>query len=142
MAEDPLAEEAEEEIGELKTKGRENDWKQADRDALFGAFDRWLMHLRVLDPKDESFLRLAVLNELTWLIDDPVIGEHAWEHIRGIAKRLGREDLHELRGAWIIATFELAAEAPEVPWFLEKLFGLAADPGTRWAVFGAYENVP
>jgi hypothetical protein len=139
---DPLTDEAEDEIGALKIKGEANGWKQPDIHALFQAFDKWLGHPRLLDPKDTSFLRFAVLNELTWLISTPIIGAHAWEHIRGIAKRLGPEDPHELRESWRIATFELAAEPPECPDFLEKLFTLAQDEDTRWAVFSAYENFP
>lgn len=141
-AEDPLSDEAETEIGTLIEKGKESGWQRPDIEALFRAFDRWLQHPRLLDPADESFLRLAVLNELTWLISEPVVGEHAWEHIRGIARRLGRGDPHGLRESWRIATFELAAEPPENPEFLERLFSLAAEEDTRWAVFAAYENVP
>ena len=121
----PLADEAEAEIGALKAKGKESGWEQPDIDALIRAFDKWLQHPRLLDPEDESLLRVTVLNELTWLISEPVVGEHAWEHIRDIAKRLGRDDPHELRESWRIATFELAA-----------------DEDTRWAVFSAYESVP
>ena len=139
---DPITDEAEDEIGELKIKGEANGWKQSDIDALFQAFDKWLEHPRLLDPKDASFLRFAVLNELTWLISTPIIGKHAWEHIREIARRLGPEDPYELRESWRIATFELAAEPPECPDFLEKLFTLAGDEDTRWAVFAAYENFP
>lgn len=140
--EDPLVDEAEAEIGTLKAKGKDSGWEQADLDALFRAFERWLQHPRLLDAKDESLLRVTVLNELTWLVSEPIVGDHAWRHIRDIAKLLGRDDPHELRESWRIATFELAAEAPECPEFLEKLFGLAADEDTRWAVFSAYENVP
>jgi glutathione S-transferase len=142
MAEHPLADEAEGELHELMTKGEANGWARADREALFAAFDRWLADPRLLDREDLSLLRVTVLNELTWLLDHPVIGDDAWDHLRGIAKELGREDHDGLREAWIIATFELAAEVPEVPWFLEKLFSFAGDGETRWAVFGAYENVP
>ncbi len=140
--EDPLVEEAEAELGELMAMGEANGWTRADREALFAGFDRWLAHPRLLDREDPSLLRVRVLNELTWLVEDPVIGDDAWEHIRGIAKDLGREDHDGLRESWIIANFELAAEAPEDPVFLEKLFSLAADAETRWAVFGAYVNVP
>jgi len=139
---DPLVAEAEDEIGTLKERGEESGWAASDQDALFQAFDRWLGHPHVLDCADEGFLRATVLNEITWLISKPGIGEAAWEYIRGIAKKLGQEDSHGLRESWIIATFELAAEAPEEPEFLEKLFSMAADEDTRWAIFGAYENVP
>lgn len=137
-----LADEAEAEIGALKAKGRASGWEQSDIDALLRTFDRWLQHPRLLDPEDESLLRVTILNELTWLISEPVVGEQAWEHIRGIAKLLGRDDPHELRESWRIAAFELAAEPPECPDFLMKLFSLAADADTRWAVFAAYENCP
>jgi hypothetical protein len=139
--EDPLVAEAEEEIGTLKQSGEAGGWPQSVREALFRAFDRWLAHPRLLDQGDLS-LRMTVLNELTWLIRKPEIGVPAWEYIRGVAKRLGREDLHDLRESWIITTFELAAEPPEDRDFLEDLFSLAADEETRWAVFGAYRNVP
>lgn len=142
MAEYPLADEAEAEIAELRAKGAENGWTQADREALFAAFDRWLADPRLLDREDPGLLRVTVLNELTWLVSDPVIGDDAWEHIRGITKELGREDHDGLRESWIIANFELTAEAPEVPEFLERLFSLAGEAETRWAIFGAYENVP
>ena len=140
--EDPLVAEAEEEIGTLKQQGEASGWPQPDREALFRAFDRWLAHPRLLEPAEESFLRLTVLNELTWLIGKPEIGEQAWDYIRGVAKRLGQEDPHGLRESWIITTFELAAEPPEQRDFLEDLFSLAADEETRWAVLGAYRNVP
>jgi hypothetical protein len=140
--EDALVDEAEEEIGTLKQQGEASGWAQPDREALFSAFDRWLAHPRLLDPADESFLRTRVLNELTWLIGKPEIGVPAWEYIRGVAKRLGREDPHGLRESWIISTFELAAEPPAQRDFLADLFSFAADEETRWAVFGAYRNVP
>jgi hypothetical protein len=142
MAEDPLVDEAETEIAGLAARGEENGWMKEDRAALFAAFDRWLEHPRLLDRGDVGMLRWTVLNELTWLVSDPVIDDDAWEHIRGIAKELGRDDHDGLREAWIIANFELAAEAPEVPRFLERLFSFAADAETRWAIFGAYVNVP
>ncbi|MCW1884868.1 hypothetical protein OKA04_09020 [Luteolibacter flavescens] len=139
---DPLSDEAEEEIGTLRQRGEESGWAELDRAALFHAFDRWLAHPRLLDHADKSFLRFLVLNEITFLISHPLIGDHAWEYIRNAARQLGPEDPHGLRDAWIISTFELAAESPEDPDFLEKLFSLAADEGTRWAVFGAYKNLP
>ena len=110
--ESPLADEAAAEIGALKAKGRASGWEQSDIDALLRTFDRWLQHPRLLDPEDESLLRVTILNGLTWLISEPVVGEQAWEHIRGIAKLLGRDDPHELRESWRIATFELAAQPP------------------------------
>ena len=138
----PLAEEAETEIGLLKENGRESAWSRRDVETLFAAFDRWLQDPRLLDPKDVSLLRVTILNELTWLISEPLIGDRAWEHIRGIARELGKEDSNGLRESWIIAAFETFAEPPEIPEFLDKLFSLAADEDTRWAVFGAYDNVP
>jgi len=140
----PLADEAEAEIQQRKEQGKVAGWSEPNVQALFQVFDRWLKHPKLLDPNDESLLRVTVLNELTFLISEPIIGRHAWEHIRSIAKELGQDeaDHHALRESWRIATFELAAEPPEVPDFLEKLFTLAGDKDTRWAVFAAYENVP
>ena len=126
----------------LKEKGKNSGWSQPSVDALFETFSRWLQHPRLLDPKDDSLLRVTVLNEITWLISDPIVGHQAWEYIRRIAKDLGQTDPYDLRESWRFATFELAAEPPECSWFLEKLFTLAGDKDTRWAVFGAYENVP
>jgi hypothetical protein len=138
----PFADEAEAEIHALKDQSRASGWKQTHVDALFHVFDRWMNHPRLLDPNDQGLLRMTVLNELTFLISEPIVGDHAWEYIRSVVRKLGHEDHHELRVSWLIATFELAAEAPEVPHFLEKLFSLAGDKNTRWAVFGAYKNVP
>lgn len=142
QSKDPCTDEAESEIGDLKARGEANGWTQADRDALFEAFEKWLEHPRLLDPEDTGSLRITVINELTWLIPKPVIGEHAWECIRRLAKRLGPEDPHQLRESLRIATFELAAEPPLCVDFLEKLFTLAEDEDTRWAVLAAYENFP
>ena len=138
----PLVEEAEVEMNLLKEKGRESSWSQPDVEAIFEAFDKWLRHPEFLSPKDDSYLRCTVLNELTWLISDPIVGDQAWEYIRRIAKDLGKEDAHQLRESWLIAAFETFAGPPAIPEFLEKLFSLAGDKDTRWAVFGAYDNVP
>ena len=138
----PLAEEVEGAIAALRAKGDASGWAVAEREALFAAFDGWLLDRRVLDSVDGGMMRVTVLNELTWLTSDPVIGGDAWEHIRGIVKALGREDHDGMRESWIIANFELTAEPPEVPEYLERLFSLAGDEETRWAIFGAYEHYP
>ena len=139
---DSLADEAEEQIEALRKAAADTGWGEPETAALFEAFDRWLSHPQLLDPEDKSLLRVRVLNLITWLIDEPTVGERAWDHIRQIAKSLAHEDPHDLRESWRIATFELAAEPPECPGFLKRLFGLAADPDTRWALFSAYENYP
>jgi hypothetical protein len=138
----PFADEAGGELQRLKEKGKASRWIQSALEELFQAFARWMKHPQFLDPNQESRLRVTVLNEITFLISEPIVGNHAWEYIRGVARELGQDDPHDLRESLRIATLELAAEPPDVPDFLEKLFSLAGDKDTRWAVFAAYENVP
>lgn len=142
--ENPSADEPASEIHLLKERGTANGWGPSDFEALFLAFDRLMAQPRFLDPDDQSLFRITVLNELTFLIAEPVVGDHAWQYIGNIAKTLGRQkdDPHGLRESWRIVTFEIAAEPPETPEFLGKLFSLAGDKDTRWAVFAAYENHP
>jgi hypothetical protein len=59
-----------------------------------------------------------------------------------LARRYPLGDEYGLGEDLVIATFELAAEPPEVPYFLELLFSLAKTPETRWAIFAAYRHFP
>jgi hypothetical protein len=139
-----LAEQAEIQIDTAVVRGKSGGWNQAAIEELCGVIKSWLEHPRFLDPNDRSLLRVTVLNTITSLLAEPIIGDHVWEIMRSLAREIGRngEDFHGLRDSLRIATFELAAEPPEVPDFLRKLFSLAGDKDTRWAVFAAYENTP
>ena len=139
---DPLADAAKAEIEALWRSGQANEWSEPSIDALFNAIKRWLDHPELLNPASVGLLRVTVLNELTWLIPEPIVGERAWELIKDFAAGLARNDPHGLRESLRIATLELAAGPPEDPDALRMLFTLAEAEDTRWAVFAAYEMFP
>lgn len=137
---DSLADRAEDEIGTLLKHGHANGWTPGDIQMLMKCFSKWMQHPHFLDHTD--LLRTRVLNELTFLLSEPPVGDPVWEFIRTLAKRVAAVDPHGLRASLRVATFELAAEPPEYPPFLKRLFSLAADEDTRWAVFAGYEKFP
>jgi hypothetical protein len=87
-------------------------------------------------------LQVGVLNELTFATAESGSSAVAWEVIRRLAVKWELEKESDLKEMLRVTTFEIAAEAPEDPPSLVRLFSLAADRLTRWAVFAAYENVP
>jgi hypothetical protein len=108
--------------------------------ALWAVVERWI-DLPEFQTGCES-LQVNFLNELTFALGNPDRIEAAWEVIRRLAVKWELDKEVELKDMLRIATLELFAEAPAEPAYLVRLFSLAADPLTRWAVFAAYENVP
>lgn len=107
---------------------------------LWPVVERWV-EMPEFKTGRES-MQVSFLNELTFATADSELSTVAWEVIRRLAIKWESEKDGNLKEMLRITTFEIAAEAPEDPPSLVRLFSLAADPLTRWAVFAAYENVP
>lgn len=137
---DEYAERAEEEIGTLKRACIESGFAAPQREALWAAFGRWVIH--PLFAQYPGMLRCMVLNELTFTLSHEELIDEAWGFIGDLVEEWDLSSLGSLKESLRISTFEVFAEAPEVPKYLELLFSLARNPRTRWAVFAAYENVP
>jgi hypothetical protein len=135
-----LAEVAEAEVGAALAACRRAGSHESARESLWQVIERW-----VADPlfaEGYNQLQVAVLNELQFATGEPDLEDAAWEIIRKLAAKWEEEGALNLKEMLRIATFELAAEAPEQAPSLVRLFSLAQDSLTRWAVFAAYENVP
>lgn len=59
-----------------------------------------------------------------------------------LATQWKQEENEVLMAALCIASFEIIVYPPQEQSELHRLFTLARDPKTRWAVFAAYENFP
>jgi len=137
-----LADQAAQELIDQVQLCKQNNCSQESIAQLRATLLKWVNHPAFLEGDEAGIMRAELLNQITWLIEDEIIGETIWRFIVSEAKKLGQNDPYNLREEWRISTFELAAEPPEYSPFLEKLFSLAADADTRWAVFSAYENYP
>jgi hypothetical protein len=135
-----LANRAEEEIGESKQTCIDRQFARPEREALWAAILRWVEHPAFL--RGQGILRTTVLNELTFTTSHQELVDEGWDLIGKLAAKWNEEAQDSLKESLRISTFEVIAEAPEVPAQLEQLFLLARDPRTRWAVFAAYENCP
>lgn len=117
-------------------------WSEECLANLFSFVAEWLANPAVTGRAFDRSARMTVLHNLTEWLSHPKFRTPAWEGLRKLASMTTEEDHDDLRLDLTIATFELIAEPPEVPGFVESLFGLLDDPATRWAVFGAYERWP
>lgn len=106
---------------------------------LWQAIERWV---GLPDFKESLDRQIELLNELTFALSEAGTSVAAWEVIRRLAAKWELEGEGKLKESLRITTFEIFAEAPACPASSSRLFSLAADPLTRWAVFAAYENVP
>lgn len=135
-----LSETAETEIHLAKKECGECGYDDASRAALWEVFRRWISHPGF--DVDFNLLEAMVLNELAFTVGSPELKEEGWAIIADLAGKWGREGNAKRKESLRIASFEIAAEPPELPLTLELLFSLAADPETRRAVFAAYESYP
>ena len=133
------AELAEDEFFEALGRCGNSGSQEENVEALWHAVERWvaLPHF-----KESLDMQIELLNELTFALADPGKSAAAWESLRRLAAKWEVEGEDQLKEIVRISTFEVLAEAPACPASSIRLFSLATDPLTRWAVFAAYENVP
>jgi len=127
-------------IEEAGLECEEQSYSDTSLRALDDAIQHWTHSHELLDRSSDG--RIDILNHLTWLLPNDRLRPVAWAAITDLARRYPLGDEYGLGEALVIATFELAAEPPDVPSFLELLFSLAKTPETRWAVFAAYRHFP
>lgn len=139
-ADQELVNQAEEEIGALKQACIDRQFASFEREALWAAILRWIEHPAFL--QGQGTLRVTILNELTFTTSHRELADEGWALIGELAAKWNEGSQEGLKESLRISTFEVIAEAPEVPEHLAQMFRLARDPRTRWAVFAAYENCP
>lgn len=135
-----LAEQAEAEIQQLKKQAKLEGYSANSREALWAKVRYWVAH--PMFAQHPGMLRCTVLNEIQFSLSTDALNGEAWQLIGELVDKWERESLGGLMDSIRIASLECIAEPPERPEDLRKLFKLAADPHTRWAVFAAYKNVP
>ncbi len=137
---DELAGRAGSEIQRLKIEAHEASYSELSREALWDKFREWIAH--PVFAQYPGMLRCTVLNELQFCLSEEELRDETWAMIGQLVDRWDKESLGSLVESIRIASLECIAEPPENPGNLRRLFKLAANPHTRWAVFEAYRNVP
>ena len=135
-----LADKAEQEIWKAVNICEKMGYDKNSRQSLWDLFDKWLNHTEF--TQSSSYLRVVVLNELTFRLADEPLRFEAWDIFTSLAEKYSEDDPFGMRESLLVSTFEIFAEPPEVSYTLELLFRLAENPSTRWAVFEAYESSP
>jgi len=135
-----LAARAESEIDGAKQQCKSRAYDSDSRSNLWDVFRRWVDHPQ--SSAEFNALEFIVLNELQSSLSNENLSQEGWSLVVELARRWHREDNVTRKEAMRIAIFEIAAEPPEFPGPLQRLFSLASEPETRWAVFAAYEKFP
>ena len=141
QAHEELPDRAEAEIERAASQCRSENYTATALSDLWDLIKSWTEHPDFITDTDSS-LRSSVLNNITFLLEDDHLRQGVWSIIRDLAAQFGDDDPTGMGISITISTFEIAAEPPEVDYFLDLLFSLADQPSTRWAVFAAYEHYP
>lgn len=139
-APDEAAGHAKVDLNSAMAAGTSSEWSEEAQQELWEAFRQWVSH-----PKFESGegqLRTLVLNALCALTEVPEMQQQAWEIIGSLAREFGFQKQSDMRPALQAAIFEIIAQPPEHGESVRRLFLLAGDSESRWAVFSAYEKYP
>lgn len=92
----------------------------------------------LLADKELGFI---VFGQLARLLDDERYCDEVWEYVKSVIKGFEQDD-SDLQSALAVSTLVWIPEDP-VHWkWVKRLFDLAHEARTKWAVFSAYENLP